>query len=49
MSWGAGASPRLSFYPFFIPSHHSSFPTLENFLHTKTPYNSSLAALVKSK
>jgi hypothetical protein len=29
------ASPSLSFYPFFISSHHSPFPTLENFLHTK--------------
>jgi hypothetical protein len=29
------ASLSLSFCPFFIPSHHSSFPTLENFLHTK--------------
>jgi hypothetical protein len=32
MTW---ASPSLSFCPFFISSHHSSFPTLENFLHTK--------------
>jgi hypothetical protein len=29
------ASPSLSFCPFFISSHHSLFPTLENFLHTK--------------
>jgi hypothetical protein len=29
------ASPSLSFHPFFISSHHSLFPTLENFLHTK--------------
>src|SRR4051812_20467250 len=29
------ASPSLRFCPFFISSHHSSFPTLENFLHTK--------------
>jgi hypothetical protein len=29
------ASPSLSFYPFFISSHHSPIPTLENFLHTK--------------
>ena len=29
------ASPSLSFCPFFISSHHSSLPTLENFLHTK--------------
>jgi hypothetical protein len=29
------ASPSLSFCPFFIPSHHSPIPTLENFLHTK--------------
>jgi hypothetical protein len=29
------ASPSLSFYPSFISSHHSPFPTLENFLHTK--------------
>jgi hypothetical protein len=27
--------PRLSFCPFFISSHHSPIPTLENFLHTK--------------
>jgi hypothetical protein len=25
----------LSFCPFFISSHHSPIPTLENFLHTK--------------
>ena len=29
------ASPSLSFCPFFISLHHSSLPTLENFLHTK--------------
>jgi hypothetical protein len=29
------ASPRLSFCPYFISSHHSPFPTLGNFLHTK--------------
>jgi hypothetical protein len=29
------ASPSLSFCPSFISSHHSPFPTLENFLHTK--------------
>ena len=29
------ASPSLSFCPYFISSHHSSPPTLENFLHTK--------------
>jgi hypothetical protein len=29
------ASPSLSFYPFFISSHHSPIPTLENFLNTK--------------
>jgi hypothetical protein len=29
------ASPSLSFCPFFISSHHSPFPTLENFHHTK--------------
>jgi hypothetical protein len=28
-------SPSLSFRPFFISSHHSPFPTLENFLRTK--------------
>jgi hypothetical protein len=31
----AWASPSLSFCPFFISSHHSPIPTLENFLHTK--------------
>jgi hypothetical protein len=31
----AWASPSLSFFPFFISSHHSPIPTLENFLHTK--------------
>jgi hypothetical protein len=35
ISWGAWASPRLSFCPFFNSSHYSSIPTLENFLHTK--------------
>jgi hypothetical protein len=25
----------LSFCPYFISSHHSRFPTLENFLQTK--------------
>jgi hypothetical protein len=29
------ASPSLCFCPFFISSHHSPFPTFENFLHTK--------------
>jgi hypothetical protein len=29
------ASPSLSFYSSFISSHHSPFPTLENFLYTK--------------
>ena len=29
------ASPSLSFCPYFISSHHSSLPTLENSLHTK--------------
>jgi hypothetical protein len=29
------ASPSLSFCPSFISSHHSPFPTLGNFLHTK--------------
>jgi hypothetical protein len=29
------AFPSLRFCPYFISSHHSSFPTLENFLHTK--------------
>jgi hypothetical protein len=29
------ASPSLRFYPFFISLHHSSLPTLENFLHTR--------------
>jgi hypothetical protein len=28
-------SPSLSFCPFFISSHHSAIPTLENFLYTK--------------
>jgi hypothetical protein len=35
ISWGAWASQSLSFCPFFNSSHHSPFPTLENFLHTK--------------
>src|SRR3954454_1191644 len=30
-----GTSPSLSFCPFFILWHHSSLPTLENFLHQK--------------
>jgi hypothetical protein len=29
------ASPSMSFCPYFILSHHSPFPTLEKFLHTK--------------
>jgi hypothetical protein len=33
--WVTWASPSLSFRPSFISSHHSPFPTLENFLHTK--------------
>jgi hypothetical protein len=32
---GCMGIPKLSFCPFFISSHHSSIPTLENFLHTK--------------
>jgi hypothetical protein len=28
-------SPNLSFFPFFISSHHSPIPTLADFLHTK--------------
>jgi hypothetical protein len=28
-------SPSLSFCPFFISSHHSPIPTLENFFYTK--------------
>jgi hypothetical protein len=35
ISWGAWASPSLSFYPFFNSSHHSPIPTPENFLHIK--------------
>jgi hypothetical protein len=35
ISWGGWESPRLSFCPFFISSHHSPIPTLENFLYTK--------------
>jgi hypothetical protein len=35
ISWGAWASPSLSFCPFFTSSHHSPIPTLENFLYTK--------------
>jgi hypothetical protein len=31
----SGASPSLSFCPFFISSHHSPIPTHENYLHTK--------------
>jgi hypothetical protein len=41
----AWASPRLSFCPFFISSHHSPIPTLANFLHTKLNTNL-LATLV---
>jgi hypothetical protein len=45
-SWGdACASTSLSFCPFFNSSHHSSIPTLENFLHTKLNTNL-LATLV---
>jgi hypothetical protein len=40
-----GASPSLSFCPFFNSSHHSPIPTLENFLHTKLNTNL-LATLV---
>jgi hypothetical protein len=29
------ATPSLSFCPFFISSHQSPIPALENFLHTK--------------
>jgi hypothetical protein len=32
---GCVGIPSLSFCPFFILSHHSPIPTLENFLHTK--------------
>jgi hypothetical protein len=32
---GGRGIPSLSFCPFFISLHHSSLPTLENFLHTK--------------
>jgi hypothetical protein len=39
------ASPSLSFYPFFNPSHYSPIPTLEHFLHTKLNTNL-LATLV---
>jgi hypothetical protein len=39
------ASPSLSFCPYFISSHHSPFPTLKNFLHTKL-YTILLATLV---
>jgi hypothetical protein len=35
ISWGDMGIPKLSFCPFFISSHHSPIPTLENFLHTK--------------
>jgi hypothetical protein len=41
MTW---ASPSLSFFPFFISSHHSPIPTLENFLHTKL--NTNLLAIL---
>jgi hypothetical protein len=40
----AWASPSLSFCPFFISSHHSPIPTLENFLHTKL--NTNLLAIL---
>jgi hypothetical protein len=34
--FGCVGIPNLElFRPFFISSHHSPFPTLENFLHTK--------------
>ncbi len=41
------ASPSLSFCPYFISLHHSSLPTLENFLHTKlhTIFISSISAI----
>jgi hypothetical protein len=39
------ASPSLSFSPYFISSHHSPFPTLENFLHIEL-HTILLAALV---
>jgi hypothetical protein len=42
---GCWASPSLSFYQFFISSHHSPIPTLEKFLHTKLNTNL-LATLV---
>jgi hypothetical protein len=32
---GCMGIPKLDFCPFFISSHHSPIPTLENFLHTK--------------
>jgi hypothetical protein len=32
---GCVGIPKLSVCPFFNSSHHSSIPTLENFLHTK--------------
>ena len=43
-----GASPSLSFCPFFILLHHSSLPTLKNFLHTKliTIFISSVSAII---
>ena len=43
-----GTSPSLSFYPSFILLHHSSLPTLENFLHTKliTILISSVSAII---
>ncbi len=43
-----GTSPSLSFCSFFILLHHSSFPTLENFLHTKliTILISSVSAII---
>ena len=41
------ASPSLSFCPYFISLHHSSLPTLENFIHTKlhTIFISSISAI----
>jgi hypothetical protein len=33
--WVTWASPSLILCPSFISSHHSPFPTLENFLYTK--------------
>jgi hypothetical protein len=42
---GCWESPSLSFCPFFNSFHHSTIPTLENFLHTKLNTNL-LATLV---